>query len=1140
MRKSLLLLSFFFISFSLLAVPARMGECVYVQGDGSTITLTKQGDEFFHFYTTADDQVVLRGEEDPENFYFAEIASDGGIKPSNVPASNEGHRTPEQAKYVGSVDKGKMRAALATSMATARSNRHHPDSQNAMANGPRLAADNSSVGVGFMPSASFPSTGSPKVVVILAQFPDMKFTMDDPATYFSNLLNQKGFSEYGATGSAADYFSAASNGQFSPQFDVYGPVTVSKSYSYYGAPTSSGGNDSYPHIMVVHAMNELDATVDFSQYDTDGDGNIDNVYVFYAGYGENYGGVDENCIWPHSWYVKSGGSVYKKYDGVYVDRYACSNEYMYGYNKPEGIGTFVHEFGHVVGLPDLYDTVYGEASNLTPGIYDVMDTGSYNNDGRTPPTYSIFERNAASWAEIEEITADDASSLTLEPIVTSNKGYMIRTGASNEFFLLENRQHTSWDQYIPGHGMLIWHVDYNSSIWASNKPNNTAAHQHVDIEEANGSVNNTSYNTLQGYTFPGTSGNRSFTSTTSPSLTSWDGSSLGVSITNINENGQTVSFDVNGGAPLVVNTPAANVEADVTNCNNAFNLVLTKDNADDTVYYILDYADGVHQDQTVYGEPILLDKPVSVTFWAERSNAFSDKRTVSFTFSVLKPAISPEGGQFTEKPLVTMTTGTEDAEIRYTLDGSEPTEASALYTAPFKPDQKGEYTVKAKAFRAGWTASEVASATYTYVTIVVDNPSDVVFVKVNSADELADGDQIIIVCESTGKAMSKDESSIIGLNLYRKAEDVSYTNGALGNQVVLSENSSVQVLNVVEEANGYRFFDESRNAYLCATSKNGNYIGTQTTLDDNSLAAVSISGGNATIKFQGSNSRNMVQYDTRLFGASFSCYNTTKTSVQLYKRYYKQAESSEELKNLEDGAEFKLESTLQVTFVCNEYVYTFDMDYATFILIIQQNSGLLPGDILENSWHGKVTIVDGQCQLIPDAPLVKVGSSEQDIPEPVAVTAENLFETLTAAADAQPVRLYNVNVEASSSADEPVTATLQPNVAKAPAINGLSRASQQAPQVVLRDKFGTALASDTPLSYDYIDGMANIVGNTIEVYPTTLGDAHNIATEIETISTDTAAPAQATYYDLSGRRVANPANGVFIQVHGNTRKVVRK
>ncbi|MCF0214681.1 MAG: hypothetical protein HUK13_09680, partial [Muribaculaceae bacterium] len=337
---------------------------------------------------------------------------------------------------------------------------------------------------------------------------------------------------------------------------------------------------------------------------------------------------------------------------------------------------------------------------------------------------------------------------------------------------------------------------------------------------------------------------------------------------------------------------------------------------------------------------------------------------------------------------------------------------------------------------------------------------------------------------------------------------------------------------MVKEGDRYRFYDEDRNAYLCVTSLKG--FGTQEDLDHNSLASVNFSGGNASIVFLGSNTRNMVQYDTNYTfgGSSFSCYNTPKTSVQLYKKYRYTAQSSEELKGLNDGADFRLESSLLVTCVNGEYVYTYDMANDAYSLIIQENSGVAPGHILEDSWCGKVSIVNGQTRLIPDAPLVKVGYATENIPEPLEVTAENFFAVMTAAADARPVKLCNLHVAESTWADETVMATLQPNVNQAPAMNGVRGASQQVPQVALRNVFGQNIANDNPLGYDYIDGMANVAGNTMEVYPTILGASHNIVTEIETISTDNAAPAKVTYYDLSGRPVANPSNGIFIQVNG--------
>lgn len=382
---------------------------------------------------------------------------------------------------------------------------------------------------------AFPSFDSPHALVILVSFPDKFFSITNVRDYFHRMLNEEGFSDNGATGSARDFFVDNSNGVFTPQFDVYGPVMMKNQMRYYGA-NDSQGYDIHPEEMVIEALTALDSTVDFSIYDTDNDGVIDNVYLYYAGYGEADSGI-ANTIWPHSADIIDFEIGEYYFDGKLLNRYGMSNEVDYGTRRVDGIGTFVHEFSHVLGLPDLYATSYTGA--FTPGEYSTLDYAPYNNQGRTPANYSIFERYCLGWANPRIMT--ESGRYTLEPIHLSNDGIIIPTEKKEEFFLLENRQKQGYDAYIPGHGMLVWHIEFNQIIWDNNIVNNIRNHQYVDLVEAD---NKQSEITRAGDTFPGSSFATSFTANTSPALRSRMGKQLYVSaINNIVESNGTISFD---------------------------------------------------------------------------------------------------------------------------------------------------------------------------------------------------------------------------------------------------------------------------------------------------------------------------------------------------------------------------------------------------------------------------------------------------------------------------------------------------------------------------------------------------------------------------------------------------------------------
>lgn len=524
------------------AVPAKPGLMTVLQADGTELTVRLVGDERSHYYLSEDGYLLVNA---GEMFYYANADSRGNIVRSDIVARPAAKRSPSARRYLESVRMDAVMAALKERNGNIVSRYDRSSSMRPTTGGPAksAAADNGPMRSVGLFDTGFPSKGVQKGLVVLVEYKDVKFNTQSPGDYFSRMLNEDGFSDNGGTGCAAEYFRESSKGQFRPEFDVYGPVTLSQNMSYYGANDYSG-NDKNPEQMVIEACQQLDGTIDFSEYDRDGDGFIDNVFVFYAGRGEASGG-SANTVWPHSWNIMSATEVPYIFDGVRLDRYACSNEWEGG--RPDGIGTFVHEFSHVMGLPDLYATSYTSA--FTPGSWSVLDSGPYNNGGCTPPLYSVYERYALGW--LKPVVIDGPASVTLRDIGT-NTACIIPTDNPNEFFLLENRQQKGWDRYIPGHGMLVWHVDYNENVWNSNVVNNTPSHQYVDIEEAD---NSRSEYSRAGDAFPGTAGVTSFTDDTTPSMRTWGGKRLGLPLTDIAETDSIITFNVAGGkivtAPVV-------------------------------------------------------------------------------------------------------------------------------------------------------------------------------------------------------------------------------------------------------------------------------------------------------------------------------------------------------------------------------------------------------------------------------------------------------------------------------------------------------------------------------------------------------------------------------------------------------------
>ncbi|MDE6309264.1 MAG: hypothetical protein K2L81_03615, partial [Muribaculaceae bacterium] len=280
---------------------------------------------------------------------------------------------------------------------------------------------------------------------------------------------------------------------------------------------------------------------------------------------------------------------------------------------------------------------------LTPGSYSIMDYGSYSNNSRTPPTYSIFERNAMGWAQIEQLKEGVPANGKLEHMLKSNTGYVIATDKTNEFFLLENRQLDDWDTYLPGHGMLVWHIDYNASVWNSNSPNNQA-HQYVDIIEAGGSANNNSATTMAKYPFPGTAKVTEFTASTTPALKSWSGKAIDLPLTNITETKDgLITFDVCGGVVNLIDKPVCNYTDEVVESENpvevTLSLTATAEDGDKIMYKYVTNADSKTVEGT-YTDPITIAKSCVFEYWTDRNGELSEVTTIRFYIGEKAPVVT--------------------------------------------------------------------------------------------------------------------------------------------------------------------------------------------------------------------------------------------------------------------------------------------------------------------------------------------------------------------------------------------------------------------------------------------------------------------------------------------------------------------
>ncbi len=420
-KKLLFILSMLMVGTAIHAVPAKRGIWkTFTLKTGQTVQVQLCGDEFLHFW------------EDKDGNRYSYDTSDG-LKPANMAQL----RTRAQVMRQQACPDNIIKKSLLTG-----------------ANGSTSLTRASS----YM--------GKKRCLILLAQFSDKKFTMNDPKAFYNRVANEPGFSEGNFKGSVADYFKAQSNGKFEMNFDVMGPYTLGEQ-AYYGK-NEGDQQDVNVQAMIAGCLGKAAAEgIDFSPYDWDGDGQMEMVFVVYAGRGEATGGGDDT-IWPHKGRmtnpVKCGNKT--------LTNYACSNELSVS-NEVDGIGTICHEFSHCFGYPDAYDTNYTGLYGM--GTWDLMCQGNYNGNGFTPAGYTAYEKYAAGWITPIELK-ENTSVSGMKPLAEGGDAYIFKNpNNSDEYYLIENRQKKGWDAELAGSGIIINHIDYDLKAWNYNIPNSKMA-----------------------------------------------------------------------------------------------------------------------------------------------------------------------------------------------------------------------------------------------------------------------------------------------------------------------------------------------------------------------------------------------------------------------------------------------------------------------------------------------------------------------------------------------------------------------------------------------------------------------------------------------------------------------------------------
>jgi immune inhibitor A len=434
------------------------------QSDGTILSYYKNGDENCHYYSTQDG--ILIAPDNAGNFCYAKYNENGTAIATTTLAHEALQRNIKEISMVKQLAENNS-TSLQTTI------QHIKNIKK----------------VGSQTNAQVSSIGSPNIPVILIQYSDKKFSMSDPNSFYDKHCNGINYKDEGGAGSVRDYFISQSDSLFQPHFDIIGPVTLDQPMAYYGQNSNEYNKDIHINQMITDAIDKAHAQgTNFSKYDEDKDGKLNIVYTIYAGFGEN-SYDDPNCVWPKQ------GSMSYTIDGVQVTAYACNNE-LVDYAKKDaqgnpvptvdGIGVFCHEFSHCLGLPDFYNT--NNADDIF-GLswWSLMDYGLYMNNSHTPIGYTAYERAFMKWMDVDTLSTRDDISLT--PLATTHKAYkIINDNNPNEYYILENRQPSTWFPKAMGVGMLVFHVDYAPYYWNNNTVNNDKTHQRMTIIPADGSL----------------------------------------------------------------------------------------------------------------------------------------------------------------------------------------------------------------------------------------------------------------------------------------------------------------------------------------------------------------------------------------------------------------------------------------------------------------------------------------------------------------------------------------------------------------------------------------------------------------------------------------------------------------------------
>ena len=548
------------------AAPALRGPFTVTQADGTLLTIEQFGDEYFHWTEIADGTLVIPTRQ---GYFVAVIDDKGELTASDVLAHEAQLRSNKEQQLV-------------RQQATRRALFHQQGQQRAQA---ERRAMSISISNKYLPHA-----GSPRILTILAAYQDIDFIVNEPKLAFDQYLNGDEIVDLGNSNtlqlcSVRKYFNTCSNGLFTPQFDVVGPVKLPQDMAYYGGKEAGGSDDKFYQLCKDAYQAAKDSVADWSLYDFDKDGNVELVCIIFAGYGQNQGG-ENNTIW-----AKASRQNIAIDNNMRISFFNCCSELFnpaktatYDYSQYiNGTGTFIHEMSHCMGLPDLYQTTGNYANNQGMESWSIMDYGLYNRNGFAPAPYNAWEREVMGWSLMEPISAPTQVNL-LKPWEDGGTAYkIVNSSDDNEYIVMENIQKQGLNKYAKGHGLLVYHVAYPySEINMTDHPNNTVSHPAVAVVPASGVLINTGLaGSNKKYTraewtasvasspFPGDSAVTELTLQQELSnYVFYSGDPLGVELHNITESEGCVSFDFVEASASDIST--LNVERETLNDNSYY------------------------------------------------------------------------------------------------------------------------------------------------------------------------------------------------------------------------------------------------------------------------------------------------------------------------------------------------------------------------------------------------------------------------------------------------------------------------------------------------------------------------------------------------------------------------------------------